>query len=146
MSDYAINRQASYEYAILETYEAGLALAGFEVKAVRSGRLNLRGAFAVPRGTEIFLTNAAIAPYQPKNTPQNYAPDRARKLLLHKKEIAALIGKIHKSGLSLIPLRVYAKNRRIKVLLGVAKRKKMKDKREAIRARDAEREVGRDVI
>lgn len=144
MADYAINRQAEYEYSILETYEAGLALKGFEVKAVRNGRLNLRGAFAVPHGMEIYLTNASIPPYQPGNTPEGYDPERSRKLLLHKKEISTLIGKISQTGLTLIPLRAYSKNHRIKVLLGVAKKKKTKDKRETIRARDAEREVRRE--
>ena len=143
---YAINRKASFDYEILETHEAGIELFGFEVKAVKSGRIVLSGAFAVPRGMEFWLTNASIPPYQPANTPRSYVPDRPRRLLLHKKEIAELIGKSKASGLTIIPLRVYSKNSKLKVLLGVARRKKSSDKREKIKKRDMSREAERALL
>ncbi|MBI2096671.1 MAG: SsrA-binding protein SmpB [Candidatus Sungbacteria bacterium] len=144
MEPYATNRKASFDYEILETYEAGIELFGFEVKAIRSGRIMLSGAFAVPRGSELWLTNATIPPYQAANTPRSYNPERPRRLLLHKSEIATLIGKSRQGGLTLIPLRVYSKNRKIKLLLGVARRKKAFDKRQKIKKRDMEREAERE--
>lgn len=144
MATYAENRRARFDYEILETFEAGISLFGYEVKAIRNGRMNLSGAFAVPKaGREIFLTNASIAAYQATNTPKDYDPARARRLLFHKKEIATLVGKAQTSGLTLIPLAVYSKKAHIKVLIGVAKKKKKGDKREAIRARDMQREANR---
>lgn len=144
MATYAENRKARFDYEILETFEAGISLFGYEAKAIRNGRMNLSGAFAVPKGgNEIFLTNASIAAYQAANTPRDYIPDRPRRLLLHKKEIASLIGKAQTAGLTLIPLTVYSKKAHIKVLVGIAKRKKKADKRETIRARDMQREVRR---
>ncbi|KKW22396.1 MAG: SsrA-binding protein [Parcubacteria group bacterium GW2011_GWA1_51_12] len=143
MPAYAENRKARFDYEILETYEAGIELLGFEVKAIRSGRIMLTGAFAIPRGPELWLTNASIPAYQPENTPRGYDPERARRLLLHKSEIATLIGKSRTAGLTIVPLRVYSKNRRIKVLLGVARRKKQFDKREKIKKRDMAREAAR---
>src|SRR3990167_9714568 len=144
MPVYTENRKARFDYDILETFEAGISLSGFETKAVRIGRMQLTGAFATARGMEIWLTNANIPPYQPANTPRGYVPDRPRRLLLHKSEIATLVGKI-RQGLTLIPLRVYSKNRKIKMSLGLAKRKKKFDKRESIRKRDMEREVARTI-
>lgn len=143
MSHLAENRKAHYEYEILETHEAGFELLGFEVKAIRAGRATLAGAFVVPRGNELWLTNASIAPYQAANTPRNYNPERPRRLLLRREEIASLIGKSRAQHLTLIPLRLYTKNSRIKLQIGVAKRKKKYDKRETIKRRDAERETRR---
>ncbi len=143
MSSYAENRKARFDYEILETYEAGIELLGFEVKAIRGGRIMLAGAFAIPHGTELWLTNASIPAYQPQNTPRGYNPERPRRLLLHKSEIATLIGKSREKGLTIVPLRVYSKSRRIKFLLGVARRKKQFDKREKIKKRDMEREAAR---
>lgn len=144
MQPYAENRKARFDYEILETHEAGIELLGLEVKAVRNGRIILAGAFAVPKGRELWLVNAGIPAYQPGNTPREYDPERPRRLLLHKEEIASLIGKSSVSGLTIIPLRVYSKSSRIKVLLGVARRRKNTDKRQAIRAHNAAREARRE--
>lgn len=143
MEPYSVNRNAYFDYEILETIEAGLELLGFEVKAIRNGRMNLTGAFAIPRGNEVWLTNSAVSAYQPTNTPRDYNSLRPRRLLLHRAEIASLIGKSRTAGLTVVPLRVYSKNRTIKVLLGVAKRKRVHDKREKIKRRDTDREVRR---
>ena len=143
MEAYAVNRKATFDYEILETYEAGLELLGFEVKAIRAGRINLVGGFVVPRGSELWLTNVSIPAYQPSNTPRGYDAERSRRLLLHKSEIATLIGKSKEARLTLIPIRVYSKDRRIKVLIGVARKNRKEDKREAIKRRDVEREVRR---
>ncbi|MBI4134681.1 MAG: SsrA-binding protein SmpB [Candidatus Sungbacteria bacterium] len=137
------NRRAYFEYEILETYEAGVELLGFEVKAIRAGRAVLSGAFVVPRGNELWLTNISIAPYQAGNTPKDYLPDRPRRLLMHRKEIASLIGKSRTAGLTLIPLRFYTEKPKIKVQIGVARKKRKYDKREAIKKRDTLREARR---
>ncbi len=98
MADYAYNRKALYEYEILEKYEAGLVLAGHEVKSIRTGHISLQGAYVVIKNEEAWLLNATIPPYQAKNTPAGYEPTRSRKLLLHKAEIASLIGKTKQKG------------------------------------------------
>jgi len=141
--EFAVNRQARFNYQILETLEAGLSLTGFEVKAIKNGRVDITNAFIVPRGEELFLINAQIAPYQTQNVPQGYDLARSRKLLLHKKEIDYLIGKIKQAALTLVPLRVYNRHGLIKLELAVAKGKKKADKREVIRRREAEREIKR---
>lgn len=143
MSDYAYNRQASYEYELLEKYEAGLVLAGFEVKAIRSGRLSLQGAYVVIKDNEAWLLNATIPPYQPKNTPAGYDPTRSRKLLLNKAEIRSLIGLTKQKGLTLVPLRVYNKSGKIKLEFALARGKKKYDKREKIIRREADRKIQR---
>jgi SsrA-binding protein len=144
MTDYAFNRKASFDYDILETIEAGIELLGLEVKSIRNGRAQLTGSFAIPRGMELWLTNAHIAPLQVTNTPSGYLPDRPRRLLLHRSEIGTLIGHI-RAGLTVLPLRIYSKKRTIKILLGIGRRKKKYDKRETIRKRDIEREVDRTI-
>ncbi|MDP1629675.1 MAG: SsrA-binding protein SmpB, partial [bacterium] len=111
MKIFAENKRAFFDYEILEKYEAGLKLYGFEVKAVKTGHLNLIGSYAVIKNGEVFLLNAYIPPYQPKNTPLSYEPARSRKLLLKSSEIKGLIGKVQSQGLTLIPLRVYTKDR-----------------------------------
>lgn len=143
MSIYAENRKAYFDYEILETFEAGLVLAGFEVKAVRQGRMNLEGAYVLIRGGEAYLLNAKIPPYQPGNTPKDYEPDRTRKLLLKKSEIKYLLGKSQQKGLTLLPLKVYNKRRKIKLEFAVARGRKKYEKREKIRKREAEREIRR---
>jgi len=140
MPEYAFNRQAGYEYEILEKYEAGLILSGFEVKAIRAGRLSLQGAYVVVNNNEAFLLNASIAPYQVKNTPPGYELTRSRKLLLHRSEIASLIGKSRIKGLTLVALRVYTKSGKIKLEFALARGKKQYDKREKIKKRDFERQ------
>ncbi len=143
MAECASNRKVFYDYEILEEYEAGIALHGYEVKSVRAGRMNLAGSFVVLRSDEAWLTNADIAPYQAKNTPAGYDSTRSRRLLLHKREISELFGKTAHQGLTLVPLRVYTKGPKIKLTFGLARRKKKYDKREVIRRRDTEREIGR---
>ncbi len=141
MSDLAVNRRASYDYDILQTYEAGIELRGFEVKAVKSGHINLAGSFAVIRGNEAWLLNAMIPAYQPKNAPADYDPQRTRRLLLHKAQIKELVGAASRQGLTIVPLKVYAKKNRVKILIGLARHKKKGDKREIIKKRETEREI-----
>lgn len=143
MNVFAENRKAFFEYEILETYEAGIVLFGYETKAVKTGHINLSGSFVVVKNEELFLLNADIPPYQPKNTPQEYDPRRSRKLLLHKSEIKSLIGKTKQKGLTLAPLKVYTLKGKIKLQFGIARGKKKFDKRETIKKRDFEREKGR---
>jgi len=143
MQPLSTNRRAAFDYDILETYEAGIELLGFEVKSVRAGRMNLVGSFAVIRNGQARLANADIPPYQAKNTPAGYDPTRSRQLLLKKAEIRELIGKTAPKGLTLVPLRVYTKGPRIKIAIGLARRKKRYDKRERIREREDERKIAR---
>lgn len=138
-----VNRRVYFDYEILETYEAGVELFGFEVKAVKTGHMNLAGSYAVIRNNEAWLLNATIPPYQPKNAPPDYDPTRSRRLLLHKAEIKELIGKAAQKGLTIVPLKVYTKRGRVKILVGLAKHKKKADKREIIKRREAEREIKR---
>lgn len=139
----AVNRKASFDYEILQTYEAGIGLLGLEVKSVKSGRMNLTGSFAVIRQGEAWLVNADIPPYQPKNTPPEYDPARPRKLLLHRRELKELIGKTAQKGLTLVPLKVYTKGPRIKIEIGLARRRKKYNKRERIREREDQRKIER---
>ena len=115
MPTLATNPRAKYDYHILETYEAGLVLTGYEVKAIKTGLISLKGSYVAIKNEEVWLINAFIPPYQPKNTPADYQPDRTRKLLLNKKEIKGLIGRSKQKGLTLIPLRVYTKKGKIKL-------------------------------
>ncbi len=144
MTDFARNRRALHDFAIEETYEAGVSLTGPEVKSVRAGRANLRESYARVRDGEVFLLGAHISPYQNATNIPQY-PTRDRKLLLHKKEIARLVGKSQEDGRTLIPLRLYPKNGNIKLELAVASRKKQYDKRREIARKTAEREMERAV-
>ena len=138
------NRKARHDYDILETFEAGLVLTGSEVKSLRAGRVNLKDSFArVDRG-EAFLVNAHVSPYAAASR-FGHEPERARKLLLHRAEIDKLTGRIQERGLTLVPLKVYFKNGRAKVLLGVGRGRRVYDKREAIKRREMERETDRAV-
>ena len=141
MTIIAENRKARYDYNILETIDAGIELKGFEVKAVKNGRINLAGSYAVIRGGEAWLLNADIPAYQPANAPPDYDPQRTRRLLLKKSEIKSLVGRLHEKGLTLAPLKVYIKNRKIKMEIGLAKSRKKADKRELIRQRETKREI-----
>jgi len=136
----ATNKKAFHDYFILEKLEAGMALAGTEVKSIREGRINLKDSYAQVKGGEAFLHNCHISPYSHGNL-QNHEPTRTRKLLLHRNEIRRLIGKTQEKGLTLVPLRVYLKRGRIKVEIGVAKGKKLYDKRETTRRKEADREA-----
>jgi SsrA-binding protein len=139
----AVNRKATFDYEILETYEAGIELKGFEVKSAKAGRANLAGSFVVVRGGEAFLLGATIAPYQPKNTPAGHEPSRTRRLLLHRAELKELIGATAQKHLTLIPLRMYNKGPKIKLEVGLARRRKKYDKREHIREREDQRKIER---
>ena len=138
----ADNRKAHHDYHILGTYEAGIVLLGTEVKSIREGRVNLRDSFARVEGGEVFIYNIHVSPYSHRGYA-DHEPTRRRKLLLHKGEIRRLIGKTVERGMTLVPVRMYLKNGRVKVVVGVAKGKKTYDKRETIRRREAERETRR---
>jgi SsrA-binding protein len=139
----ATNRKAFHDYFIEERYEAGIMLQGTEVKSLREGRVNLQDSYASVRGSEVFLHQCHISPYSHGNI-MNHDPTRVRKLLLHKTEIHKLLGKTQQKGLTLIPLRIYfSKRGYAKVELGLAKGKKLYDRRETIKSREAGREVQR---
>jgi SsrA-binding protein len=139
----ATNRKAFHDYFIEERYEAGIMLQGTEVKSLREGRVNLQDSYASVRGSEVFLHQCHISPYSHGNI-MNHDPTRVRKLLLHKAEIHKLLGKTQQKGLTLIPLRIYFSRRGYaKVELGLAKGKKLYDRRETIKSREAGREVQR---
>jgi SsrA-binding protein len=136
----ADNRKAFHDFHILETFEAGVALLGTEVKAIREGRVNLRDSYGRAEGGEIWVYNIHISPY----THRGYAdhePTRRRKLLLHREEIRKLVGKTTERGMTLVPTRMYFKNGRVKLAIGLAKGKKEYDKRETIKRREADRET-----
>jgi len=135
--------RAKYDYHILETYEAGLVLTGYEVKAIKTGLISLKGSYVAIKNEEVWLINAFIPPYQPKNTPADYQPDRTRKLLLNKKEIKGLIGRSKQKGLTLIPLRVYTKKGKIKLGFALGRGKKQFDKRRKIKERENKRTIDR---
>jgi SsrA-binding protein len=138
----ASNRKARHDYAILDTYEAGVVLMGTEVKSLRLGRASLVDSFATVDDGEVWLRGLHIAEYA-MGTWTNHEPRRTRKLLLHKKEIVKLIGKTKESGLSLVPLSMYFKDGKVKVELGLGKGKKAYDKRQTLAKRDADREIAK---
>lgn len=144
MAYYAENKKARFNYEILEKYEAGIELLGVEVKSVRGGQMSLEGAFVIIRGGEAFLINASIPPYQVKNSPKDYDPLRNKKLLLTKKEIAELSGSEKNKSLTIIPISVYNKGRKIKAEIALVKGKKKFDKRETLKKRNVEREIRRE--
>jgi len=141
----AENRKARFDYEILERFEAGMVLIGQEVKSIKSGRMSLKGSYVVLRGEEPYLIGANVPPYQPKNAPPDYEPERSKKLLLTKSEIKHLIGKTKEKGLTLVPLRVYTKRGKVKLEFGIGKGRKKADKRELIKKREAERELKREL-
>ncbi len=138
----ATNRKAYHNYYIGDSMEAGIALAGSEIKSIREGRVSLSDAYVRPEAGELWLLNAHIAQYK-ASSYWNHEPKRPRKLLLHRKEINSLISRVAERGLSLVPTRLYIKNSVAKVEVALAKGKKLYDKREAISRREAEREMGR---
>jgi SsrA-binding protein len=139
------NRKAKFDYEILETLEAGIALLGFEVKSVKAGQVSMEGSFANVYNGELYLLNVNIPAWQPKNAPKDFDPNRSRKLLLHKEEIKHLIGKIKEAKTNIIPLSFVLQNNKIKVQLGLGKSKKKKDKRETIKEREFMREKSREL-
>jgi SsrA-binding protein len=136
------NRRARYEYQLLDRYEAGIVLTGTEVKSLRDGRVQLGQAYADVRGDEVWLVGASIAEYAQGNIA-NHDPDRDRKLLLHRREIDSLIGKVKERGLTLVPTQLYFKDGRVKVELALARGREKADKRRAIAERDAQRQMER---
>jgi SsrA-binding protein len=136
----ATNKKAFHDYFIMEKFEAGVSLLGTEVKSIREGRINLKDSYASIRGGEAFLFNCHISPYTHGNR-QNHEPTRTRKLLLQRKEIRKLIGKTQEKGLTLVPIRVYLKRGLIKIELGLARGKKLYDKRETERRKESDREA-----
>ena len=140
----ARNKRARHDYHILETWEAGVVLSGTEVKSLRDGKANIADAYAIVKDGEVFLLNLHISPYAQGNQ-FNHEPTRTRKLLLHRKEIRRMIGAVERQGLTLIPLELYFKRGVAKVALALGKGKKLHDKRDTARERDAEREMARAV-
>src|SRR6478752_8149601 len=136
----AENRKAFHDFHLLDTFEAGIALLGTEVKAIREGRVNLRDSFARVEAGEVFLYNVNISPYSHRGYA-DHPPLRRRKLLLHRSEIRKLIGKTVEKGMTLVPVRMYYKNGLVKVAVSLAKGKKEYDKRETIKRREADRET-----
>ncbi|MFH1657429.1 MAG: SsrA-binding protein SmpB [bacterium] len=140
MSTLSESKKSYFDYKILEKMEAGLVLLGTEVKAIKTGRMNIKGTYiAFNENGEPQLIGCNIPPYQPRNAPLDYNPERPRKLLLKKDEIRYLIGKVKEKGLTLIPLRVYTKRGKIKLEFGIAQGKKKVDKREAIKEKEFKR-------
>ena len=143
MKDYATNPKAYFDYEILETYEAGIVLEGFEVKAIKLGHIGLKGAYVTIKDAEAYLLNAHVSPYQPANTPKGYDPTRLRKLLLKRSQINALIGKSQTHGLTFLPLSVYSRKGKVKIEIGLGRGKRKYEKRGKIKKKDTEREIGR---
>lgn len=144
----ARNKRASFDYELLEKYEAGLVLQGQEVKSIKNGRVSLAGSFVTIRQSpvpEAYLINANIPPYQPKNIAPNYDETRPRKLLLRRSEINSLVGKIGQKRLTLVPIRVYLKRGLVKLEFAIGRGKKKFDKRETIKKRETEREMRRSI-
>lgn len=139
------NRKAYHDYFIVETVEAGISLTGGEVKSLRQGRVNLKDSYARIMGEEAFLINAHISRYERADGFEKDGPERTRKLLLHKKEIIRLIGKTREKGYTLIPTKMYFKEGKVKVELGLAKGKTFYDKRETLKKRDAQKEIAKAV-
>ena len=137
------NKQAYFNYEILKTWEAGLVLLGHEVKSIKTGHISLKGSYISIKNGEAWLRNARISPYKMAGNLVNYDPDRERKILLNKKEIKYLIGKLQEKGLTLVPLRVYTKHNKIKIEIGLGKGKSKIDKRASIRKREDEKKMRR---
>jgi len=139
----AENKKALFDYEILEKIEAGLVLTGYETKAIKSGNMSLKGAYVVFQNNTPYLINAHIGLYKPAGKIADYDPERSRKLLLKKSEMRYLRGKFEEKGLTIVPLKVYTKNRFIKVEIGIGRGKKLFDKRETIKKRDTKKEIQR---
>jgi len=149
MKTFAFNKRARFDYEILETFEAGIALKGFEVKAIRANNVSLKGAYVVIQNTgarktpEAWIINMHIAEYKMASIPEKYEPTRSRKLLLHKREITRLLGKQREKGLTLVPISLYTKGGKIKLEFGLGRGKKRLDKRESIKERESNRRIQR---
>jgi SsrA-binding protein len=138
----ATNRKATHDYSVEDRFEAGIALLGTEIKSIRAGQANLREGYVQVRGDGLWLVNTHIAPYDPAGR-EGHDPLRPRRLLLHRKEIARLLSRVQERGYTIIPLKIYLKNRRAKVEIALARGKRQYDKREAIAKREAGRQIER---
>jgi len=145
MKIFSENKKALFDYEVLEKFEAGLVLFGQEVKSIKTGHINLSSSYVTFNREEPFLVGVKVPPYQPNNAGADYNEERQRKLLLNKKEIGYLMGKSAQKGFSLIPLKIYENNGRIKLEFGLAKGKRKYDKKEKIKKRDIDREVNREL-
>lgn len=139
------HKRATFDFEILETFEAGISLLGTEVKSIRNGQGKLEGGHVIVRGGEVFLVGASIPAYQKANMKKDYDPERPRKLLLTQKEIEILDIKSERQGLTIVPLKLYNKGHKLKLEIAIARGKKKHDKRESIKKRDTERDIERDV-
>ncbi len=137
------NRQARFQYEILETFETGIELVGTEVKSIRQGKVNLRDGYALVRNGEVWLHNVHISPHNTASQVFNHDPRRTRKLLMHADEIRKLFGQVEQKGLALVPLNMHLKRGWVKVTLGLGRGKKLHDKREDLKRKDAKREIER---
>ena len=139
-----LNRKARFDYEILETYEAGIVLKGTEIKSIRAGKANLKDSYAIIKKNEVFLLNMHISPYEGGNI-FNHNETRTRKLLFHKKEIKKLKNKVELQGLTLVPLKLYFSNNKAKIEIGVAKGKKLYDKRETLKKKDIDKNIKKEL-
>jgi len=137
------NKRALFDYSILESMEAGLELLGYEVKSLRAGHGSLKGARVVARAGEAYLVGATIPPWQIANAPKSYDPERTRRLLLNKKQIAQILSAESEKGLTIIPISVYNKGRNLKLEVGIVRGKKQHDKRRVLQERDTKRDIAR---
>lgn len=144
MKPYVSHKRAGFDYEILETYEAGISLLGTEVKSIRNGQGKLEGGYVVIRGGEAFLVGTSIPAFQKKNVSTTYDPERTRTLLLTKKELNELFQKSEKQGLTIVPLKLYNKSRKLKLEIALVRGKKKQDKRQSIKERDAKRDIARE--
>ena len=143
MTTYIRNKKATFNYEILERFEAGIVLAGYEVKAIRNGKASLVGAYIVLRDSEAYLKGATISFYQEANTPKTYNPERERKLLLSRKELSHLEKELNTAGLTIVPISLYSSRGKIKLEIALVRGKKKADKREALKKRDTKRAIDR---
>lgn len=141
MSTVAFNKRAKFDYDLLETFEGGLVLTGAEVKSVKAGHVQFKGAFLDIKRNELWLKNAYVTKYKPTGTQESYVPDRDRKVLVHRRQLKRLIGKRKTEGLTLVPVRLYTKNNLVKLEFAIAKGKKKFEKRESIKKRDVDRTI-----
>lgn len=140
----ATNKKARHDYIITDTFEAGMMLTGSEIKSVRAGQVNLRDSYATVREGELWLISAHIAPYK-QASRENHEPRRERKLLMHRREINRLVGKLQEKGLTLVPLKIYLKKGRAKIELGLGQGKRLYDKRQSMRERTDRRQMDREM-
>lgn len=137
------NKKALFNYEVIESIEAGIELFGHEVKSIKTGRLNFEGSYVSVRGGEVFLVGASIAPFQMQNTPEDYEPTRPRRLLVKKKEVEKLVGVERKAGLTVVPISMYNKGRKLKCEIAIVRGKKQFDKRQALKKKADDRDMRR---